>query len=54
MDKANSALSYVQNTYDVSVTARKYLDLYRMDPTRRGVTYGLDIQYTSEERRAAA
>ena len=30
MDKANSALNYVQNTYDVSVTARKYLDLYRM------------------------
>ena len=28
MDKANSALSYVQNTYDVSVTARKYLDNY--------------------------
>lgn len=36
MEKANIALSYVQNTYDVSVTARKYLDLYRMDPTRRG------------------
>ena len=28
MDKANSALNYVQNTYDVSVTARKYLDNY--------------------------
>ena len=28
MDKANSALSYVQKTYDVSVTARKYLDNY--------------------------
>ena len=28
MDKANSALSYVQHTYDVSVTARKYLDNY--------------------------
>lgn len=36
MDKANSALNYVQNTYDVSVTARKYLDLYIMDPNRRG------------------
>ena len=36
MDKANSALNYVRDTYDVSVTARKYLDLYRMTPTRRG------------------
>lgn len=36
MEKANIALCYVQNTYDVSVTARKYLDLYRMDSTRRG------------------
>ena len=55
MDKANSALSYVQNTYDVSVTARKYLDLYRMTPTRRGgVIFYLDIKYTIEERRAVA
>lgn len=55
MEKANSALCYVQNTYDVSVTARKYLDLYRMNPNRRwGVTYCLDIQYKSEERRAVA
>ena len=36
MEKANIALSYVQNTYDVSVTARKYLDLYRMYSTRKG------------------
>ena len=28
MEKANTALSYVQDTYDVSVTARKYLELY--------------------------
>lgn len=34
MDKANSALSYVQNTYDVSVTARKYLELYCENPTK--------------------
>ena len=34
MDKANSALNYVQNTYDVSVTARKYLELYCENPTK--------------------
>ena len=28
MDKANNALSYVQKTYDVSVTASKYLELH--------------------------
>lgn len=34
MDKANSALNYVQNTYDVSVTAKKYLELYCENPTK--------------------
>ena len=33
MDKANSALNYVQTTYDVSVTAKKYLELYCENPT---------------------
>ena len=28
MNKAESALCYVRSTYDVSVTAKKYLDLY--------------------------
>lgn len=31
MEKANNALNYVQNTYDVSVTARKYLELYKLN-----------------------
>ena len=36
MNKAESALCHVRNTYDVSVTARKYLDLYNSKPTRQG------------------
>ena len=35
MNKAESALCYVRSTYDVSVTAKKYLDLYNSMPTRQ-------------------
>ena len=56
MKKAGKALSYVQNTYDVSVTARKYLELYKSNQTRPvvGALSIFDIQYTNEERRAVA
>ena len=54
MDKANSALNYVHNTYDVSVTAKKNLDLYTMDPNRRGVFYEvIEANHTNHWRAAA-
>lgn len=33
MEKSNNALNYVRNTYDVAVTARKYLSLYGLNQT---------------------
>lgn len=34
MEKANNALNYVRDTFDVAVTAKKYLDLYKLDSSR--------------------
>ena len=36
MEKANNALNYVRDIYDVSVTARIYLDLYRANQAALG------------------
>lgn len=56
MDKANSALNYVQNTYDVSVTARKYLDLYKLNQNRLGggTLYKVIVANHTNHWRAAA
>ena len=55
MDKANSALNYVQNTYDVSVTARKYLDLYKLNQNRLGaILYKVIVANHTNHWRAAA
>ena len=56
MEKAKNAVNYVRNQYDVAMTARKYLDLYKIDQTTRGgvICHETVILSHAKQRREAA
>lgn len=55
MEKAKISLNYVRNQYDVAMTARKYLDLYKTEQTTGGVIcHEVVILSHANLRRAAA